>query len=293
MGISIEQYRVAVGCFSAKTSKSALFFWTLIFPKFVELYMVLLLQKLSNDIHPNPGPIKLCQANVQSLMALPKDKLSGTRPPKLLELENLVYSESIDILCLSESWLSNEHTKKDIAISNMPQIFRRDRGTRGGGVIIYARESLVIKRLKNIEPQGSEIICLDIQIPNSPKHILLTQCYRPDTRDVLEFSYDLLEIHDFSTRNDYFMSVYVGDFNGKNDSWYAYDKTNTEGRTLQSVFENMNCVQVVDFPTRFRNDKTSCLDLLITNRKNLIFDLCSSSPIGKSAHKLKPGQFLG
>ncbi len=80
------------------------------------------------------------------------------------------------------------------------------------------------------------------------------------------------------------MSVYVGDFNGKNDCWYINDKTNTEGSILQSVIENMNCTQLVDFPTRFRNDKASCLDLVITNRKNLISDLHSSSLIGKSDH---------
>ncbi len=195
-----------------------------------------------------------------------------------------MYSESIDVLCLSESWLCDNYTEKDISIANMSKVCRRDRGSRGGGVIVYVRDSLVIKRLKNIEPQGSEIICLDIKMPNSPKHILLAQCYRPDTRDVMEFSSDLLDIHDFSVQNNYFMSVYLGDFNGKNDQWYMYDKTNNEGSILQYAFENMNCVQVVDFPTRFRNDKTSCLDLLITNRDRLINDLHSASPIGKSDH---------
>ena len=46
----------------------------------------------------------------------------------------------------------------------------------------------------------------------------------------------------------------------------------------------MNCVQLVNFPTRFRNDKASCLDLVFTNRKQLISELHSSSPIGKSDH---------
>ncbi len=286
MGISIDQYRIAIGCFTSKCSKNLLFFWYFLFPKFVELYLILLLRKISNDIETNPGPIKICQANVQSLMALPQGtaRAVGLRPPKLIELEALVQFESIDILCLSESWLSNDYSDKDINISNMTKIYRRDRGSRGGGVAIFARDSLVVKRLKHIEPSESEIICLDVQLPNSPKHILLTQCYRPDTRNVLDFSSDLLDIHDFSVQSNYYMSVYVGDFNGKNDRWYVYDKTNTEGSILQSVIENMNCVQVVDFPTRFRNDKTSCLDLLFTNRDNLISDLHSSSPIGKSDH---------
>ncbi len=102
-------------------------------------------------------------------------------------------------------------------------------------------------------------------MPNSNKHILVTHCYRPDTRNVMDFSSDLIDVHDFALKNNYFMSVYVGDFNGKNDCWYINDKTNTEGSILQNVIENMNCTQLVDFPTRFRNDKASCLDLVITN----------------------------
>ncbi len=164
MGISIDQYRIVIGCFTGKCSRNSLFFWHFIFPKFIELYVILLLQKLSNDIESNPGPIKVCQANVQSLMALPQGikKIPGIRPPKLIELETLVQSEAIDILCLSESWLSTDYTNKDIAIGNMTQIYRRDRGSRGGGVIVYAQDSLVIERLKPIEPPESEIICLSV-----------------------------------------------------------------------------------------------------------------------------------
>ncbi len=258
MGISIEQYRITVGCFTSKCTQSSLLFWYMIFPKFIELYVVKLLQRLSNDIKINPGPIKLCQANVQSLMALPQgtSKTSGVRPPKLIELETLVLTESIDILCLSESWLGNDHSENEISIGSMTKIYRRDRGSRGGGVIVYARDSLVIQRLQNIESLESEIICLDVQMPNSSKHILITHCYRPDTRDMLEFSNDLIDIHDFSVKNKYFMSVYIGDFNGKNECWYSQDKTNIEGRILQSAIENMDCVQIVDFPTRFRNERS-------------------------------------
>ena len=106
MGISIEQYRAAVGCFTSKCTKDILFFWFCIFPRYVELYISKLLLKLSNDVESNPGPIKLCQANVQSLMALPQgaSRINSLTPPKIIELEALVQSELIDILCLSESW---------------------------------------------------------------------------------------------------------------------------------------------------------------------------------------------
>ncbi len=109
--------------------------------------------------------------------------------------------------------MGDEFSDNDISIKNLPKIYRRDRGNRGGGVIIYHRESIVTKRLKEIEPPDSEIVCLDIQMPNSPKHILLCHCYRPDTRQILDIISDLMDIHDYSLKNNFFMSIFVGDFN--------------------------------------------------------------------------------
>ncbi len=287
MGIGIDQYRITIGCHVNKCTSSSIFFWTFIFPRFVELHVILRLILLSNDIDLNPGPIKICQANVQSLMALPQGtpKNSNIRPPKLIETEILVNSESIDILCLSETWLSNAYLNKDIEIAGLSQIFRRDRGSRGGGVAIFANNSVVMKRLTEIEPPNSEILCVDIHLPNSPnKHILLAQCYRPDDRDMVDFLIDLMDIHEFSSRNNYFMTIFVGDFNGRNQKWFSQDITNTEGSLLQIFFDKINCSQLVDFPTRFRGNSASCLDLIVCDKKNLVSCIKHASPIGKSDH---------
>ncbi len=287
MGISVEQYRISIGCHNSKCSNSLIFFWTFIFPRYIEIYLMQRLIQLSNDVELNPGPIRICQANVQSLMALPQGapKNSNLRPPKLLELEMLTKSKEIDVLCLSESWLTDNHSDENIIISGLPQVFRRDRGSRGGGVTIYANNRVVINRLQHIEPTESEIICLDIHMANSPnKHILLAQCYRPDDRDMVDFVNDLVDIYDYSIRNQYFMNLFLGDFNAKNSSWFSQDKTNIEGRILQSAIDNLNCAQLVTFPTRFRGDKASCLDLIICDKPNLIENIFSLSPIGKSDH---------
>ncbi len=230
---------------------------------------------------------EICQANVQSLMSLPQGtpKNAGLRPPKLLEIESLVKDQSIDILCLSETWLNTNYSDDDVAIANMPNVLRRDRGSRGGGVQIYTTANIVTKRLRNIEPTGSEILCLDIQLPDCPtKHILLSQCYRPDDRNIMDFVSDLYDIYEYSTSNNYFMNIFVGDFNGKHSNWFAQDKTNTEGEILNAFFDNINCSQLVDFPTRFRGTSASCLDLLITDRDRLITNVHNSSPVGKSDH---------
>ncbi len=287
MGISVEQYRITIGCHMNRCSKNSIFFWCFVFPRFIEIYVIQQLIKLSNDIESNPGPVRLCQANVQSLMSQPQGTRvnPAVRPSKLLELEILSQSKSIDILCLSETWLTNNHLDTDIAISGLPQVFRRDRGTRGGGVAILASNKVVINRLTALEPPDSEIICLDMHIANSPnKHILLAQCYRPDDRDVVDFVEDLMNINDYSIQNNFYMNIFIGDFNGKNSKWFSQDKTNVEGRILQNFIDSINCEQLVDFPTRFRGDKASCLDLIICDKVNLMDNITSSAPVGKSDH---------
>ncbi len=287
MGISIEQYRISIGCHTNSCTKSSLFFWLFIFPKFVEIFVIQLLLKLSNDIDPNPGPITICQANVQSLMSLPQGtpRTIGNRPPKLLEIESLVKRESIDILCLSESWLNDNYSDNDISIADMPLVYRRDRGSRGGGVLVYASTNIVIKPLKDIQPTNSEIICLDIQLPDSQnKHILMSQCYRPDDRGIMDFASDLYDIYEYSNRHKYYMNIFIGDFNGRNSNWWVHDTTNVEGEILHAFIDNINCSQLVDFPTRFRGTSASCLDLLITDRDQLICNIHNASPIGKSDH---------
>ncbi len=287
MGISIEQYRICIGCHANSCNKSLLYFWLFIFPRFIEIFVIQLLIKLSNDTNPNPGPITICQANVQSLMSLPQGtpRNAGLRPPKVLELEYLVKNQSIDILCLSETWLNNNFSDKDVAIAGMSQVYRRDRCSRGGGVQIYASANIVTKRLRHIEPINSEILCLDLQLPDFPdRHILLTQCYRPDDRGVVDFVCDLLDIYEYSTQNKYYMNIFVGDFNGKNSDWFIHDVTNNEGSILNGFFDSINCSQLVNFPTRFRGTSASCLDLLVTDRDGLISNIHNSSPIGKSDH---------
>ena len=63
---------------------------------------------------------------------------------------------------------------------------------------------LIDKWLNNIKLTNSEILCLDIQLHDSQdKHVLSSQCYRPDERDMVEFVSNLLDIYEYSNRNKY------------------------------------------------------------------------------------------
>ena len=40
--------------------------------------------------------------------------------------------------------------------------FRRDRNKKGGGKIVFAREGIIAKKMKELEGKTSEIICMEL-----------------------------------------------------------------------------------------------------------------------------------
>ena len=63
----------------------------------------------------------------------------------MTDLEILVSLHNIDVLCVSETWMSHNHgpTSASIHLPGFIVASRRDRpDRRGGGVLIYVRDNL-------------------------------------------------------------------------------------------------------------------------------------------------------
>ena len=115
---------------------------------------------MSGDCELNPGPpLLVTHNNVRSIC--PRD-----RSMRLDEIEStLCVSKNVDILTISETWLKKEIPDDDVAIDNY-SLFRKDRSETTanedeggyGGVCIYARNSLPVKRCKELEQDNVEII---------------------------------------------------------------------------------------------------------------------------------------
>ena len=82
----------------------------------------------SGDIETNPGPtyLKICHINIRSLS-----------PVKLIAIRQEI-ADKYDIITLSETFLRQE-TSHNLEIPGFHPIFRRDRGTHGGGVACYVK----------------------------------------------------------------------------------------------------------------------------------------------------------
>ena len=74
----------------------------------------------------------------------------------------VMYLAYVDVCCVTETWFSN-NVLNSLICFNGDRVFRRDRGTYGGGVAIYIKDNIhsemveIPTRFKNVE-----IICVDL-----------------------------------------------------------------------------------------------------------------------------------
>ena len=54
--------------------------------------------------------------------------------------QNLVYSEDADIVCVNDTWLNEDIKNSEIYHSGY-DIYRNNRGSRGGGVLLAIKTS--------------------------------------------------------------------------------------------------------------------------------------------------------
>ena len=159
--ISVQQYRAAIGAFYLVSSSVRFLFRQCVCGWWSWLRFISFLLLLCGDIHPNPGPNLNKPSHNLNIMHVNLNSL--TVEPKLDELSTITLDYNIDILAISESWLTKDDCNDDIQIPNFLNPIRKDRCySRGGGVCIYVRETLAYKRRVDLEHPGVESIWIEI-----------------------------------------------------------------------------------------------------------------------------------
>ena len=57
------------------------------------------------------------------------------------------------------------------------------------------------------------------------------------------------------------VSIIAEDFNGKSSKWYCFDISDNIGKELETIASAVGYSQIIDKPTHFANDLSSCIDL--------------------------------
>ncbi len=135
----------------------------------------------------------------------PKELLCGhinirSLTPKREQIEHLLCDSNIDILGLSETWLSSSSPE---AVTLLPgySVFRQDRNGRGGGVLLYIKNSL--KCIRQMAPSDVKIEYVSVKVSLSSEMCFVFICvyHPPSTRS--DF-YDQLKLflNHFSSMNE-------------------------------------------------------------------------------------------
>ena len=189
------------------------------------------------------------------------------------EIKMLIEDRSIDILCISETWLLPLVEDKYVNVPNF-NIFRYDVG-RGGGVCVYVQDYLKVSEIDLNIPKVENVddIWLCIQSSKFPSFILGT-VYRHPHALVSSFDYMSDIFKEILLKNK---PVYIlGDMN---------DDLFCNNAKLSNILKICKLDQLITKPTRITPTSKSLLDIVATNNVNRIIN-ASVEPCPVADHEL-------
>ncbi|CAG2252208.1 unnamed protein product [Mytilus edulis] len=215
-------------------------------------------------IEQNPGPdqsnkknLKIVHNNVCSLL------------PKLDLINNELHE--YDIICISESHLDKSITDDQIKLNGFHKPIRLDRNRHGGGVTIYIKNSLHFIIRNDISVSNLELLWVEVRNCSNEK-FLVGVLYRPPNSN--SNIWDLFS-ESVDKALDCNLPIFLcGDFN--------CDMMSNSSNSFKKLLNRLNLENVVWESTNFTTQTGTCIDLCVTNRKNLIKSVTVLTPICSS-----------
>ena len=175
-----------------------------------------------------------------------------------------IIQQNVDIIMISETKLDDSFPSNQFALEGFSSPFRLDKNCRSGGIVIYIREDIPCKELKNHDlPKDVEGIYIELVLRKN-KWILFGG-YNPKKENATHF------FNHVGKGLDKFLGKYdnmllLGDFNA--------DKYNV---ALIDFCETYNLSNLITQPTCYKNPHNpSSIDVMLTNRKR---NFCNSITI--------------
>ena len=201
---------------------------------------------------------------------------------KVIDLRVFLEAVDFNYLVLAETKISSEFPNAQFHISGYEIRNRRDRNSRGGGLIEYVKKGIICKTLKSFEGIANEIISSEITISNTKW--LIVSIYRPPNGNAKSFFEELENILD-SALKKYDNAIVMGDFNID-----VNDQNNCNFSLLDNFCDCFSMSNLIKWPTCITKSSSSTIDLILTNRPNLFY-LSKATEIGISDHHLLISSF--
>ena len=199
----------------------------------------------------------------------------------LEELRHFVSTRKASFICVCETFLTGAVPDSAITISGY-SFFRKDRGSHGGGLVVYFKSHLNVSRLI-LEAVEYETIWFSTHTRDY-HYVCCAAYWPPNTQTILtEHLSDSILSLNFSYNT---CLLIMGDFNAHYLSWPHCTHSNNAGRLLASFLEDFDLHQLITEPTRLVGESSACLDLVITNVPFVVDNISVMMPIGTSDHSV-------
>ena len=176
--------------------------------------------------------------------------------PKLDELKHLLEIHSkVDVLGLCETFLNDAFCDSELQLNNY-QMFRKDRQTNGGGVIVYVKTNYTCQQRPDLECDTLETIWLEIK-PSNQKSILLGYVYRPPSASTIWFDEFEKSLEKAFIENK--ETILLGDFN------INFIKGTSINSTWNNITNSFRLSQLVSKPTRVTSTSETVIDHVYSN----------------------------
>ena len=262
-----------------------------------------LLIAISNPSMLNPGPnhMSVYHQNVQGL--IPFSQLHTSQPhldkTKIYEINAHIENTKPDLILLTETWLKKSVLDREVIQCAEYDVYRNDRSLvshpidnndpkkyrkNGGGVLIAVKSSIQADVKRLAIRKGAEMAAVEITVGENK--FIFCVVYRVGTLGIENHESISSSIKSFYSSKRPKKVFIVGDFNLNGIEWHHGDEvkpSNLIEEHFVDTFHNFNLEQCISGPTHI---KGNTLDLLLTNSKHMVKDLCvlQNESVCKSDH---------
>ena len=186
---------------------------------------------------------------------------------KRAELNNLTSDCKSDIIIGTETWLAPGTKNSELMLDGY-DVYRRDRPSRGGGVLIAVKTNLCSEQISS--SKDSETIFCKIQLKGK-KPLVIGCVYRTPDNNLEQSRKIISEIYSIMNKNKKAVFWFGGDFNLPDIDWKTHEIVGHQYlKDINSHFlemsQDLGLSQIVEFPTR----GTTILDLFFTNNPDFV-----------------------
>ena len=180
---------------------------------------------------------------------------------KLRTFQPFVYSSPFNVFAITETWLSSNILNKEILPADYV-IYRKDRQSRGGGVLLAVHNSLLSTEISS--PPDLEILIVELKTT----HVLLLCVVYISPSASSNYHMALITYLDSICASN--RVIILGDFNCSDICWSTLTGSSSFSRALCNLVFKYNLTQLVDFPT---HSSGNTLDLIFSSSNIPIKDL--------------------